>query len=83
MNTTKTTSAQAFEQIIDKVDTRRGAPMGRFGNGARPTDNTRVFRRRVYLDSGGYDKGGAYWGIGNPLYVNYTADLSYIQFERD
>lgn len=23
---------------------------------------------RVRLDSGGYDKGGAYWGVGSPLY---------------
>lgn len=24
--------------------------------------------RRVHLDSGGYDSGGAYWGHGEPLY---------------
>lgn len=26
------------------------------------------FLRRVYLNSGGYDTSGAYWGIGAPLY---------------
>lgn len=30
----------------------------------------------------GYDKGGAYWGIGAQLRVAYTKDLSYIQFYR-
>lgn len=27
--------------------------------------------RRVPLDSGGYDPGGAYWGKGTPLYCAY------------
>lgn len=26
------------------------------------------YLRRVPLNSGGYDSGGAYWGIGAPLY---------------
>lgn len=50
-----------------KVNGQYGAPMGRrespLGQGAR---SVRVFR--VNIDSGGYDDGGAYWGIGNPLY---------------
>jgi hypothetical protein len=29
--------------------------------------------RRVTLDSGGYDQGGAYWGIGKPLYYFESA----------
>ena len=32
--------------------------------GARP----RLTLRRVRIDSGGYDAGGAYWGFGAPLY---------------
>lgn len=28
--------------------------------------------RRVRLDSGGYDSGGAYWGHGKPLYEAFT-----------
>lgn len=49
------------------VNTSRGAPMGRsespLGEGRR---SVRLFR--VRLDSGGYDDGGAYWGIGGALY---------------
>jgi hypothetical protein len=33
-----------------------------------PTESPKVSLRRVRLDSGGYDNGGAYWGIGKPLY---------------
>lgn len=32
--------------------------------------------------NGAYDKGGAYWGLGRPLRVSYTKDLSYINFYR-
>jgi len=42
----------------------------------------RVFDRAIYLDSGGYDKGGAYWGIGGPLRVRFTKDLQYIEYYR-
>lgn len=39
-----------------------------------PEDTTAKLRlRRVRLDSGGYDKGGAYWGHGSPLW--YYEDL--------
>lgn len=27
--------------------------------------------QQVPLDSGGYDPGGAYWGIGEPLYIAF------------
>lgn len=50
-----------------KVNCQYGAPMGRsespLGEGVR---SVRVFRVRI--NSGGYDDGGAYWGIGKPLY---------------
>ena len=32
-----------------------------------PTDRP-LYLRRVPLDSGGYDRGGAYWGHGTPLW---------------
>lgn len=32
--------------------------------------------RRVRLDSGGYDDGGAYWGTGTPLFQAYGTDGS-------
>lgn len=51
------------------VASRYGAPMGRRQSGYLETDMPRAVRLyRVRLDSGGYDDGGAYWGIGAPLW---------------
>ena len=36
------------------------------GHGAEPT--TPFTLRRVSINQGGYDSGGAYWGTGAPLY---------------
>lgn len=53
-----------------------GAPMGR---PSRLTDepSEKLYLRRVILDAGGYDKGGAYWGVatrGGPghLYIAFS-----------
>jgi hypothetical protein len=43
-----------------------GADMGR--GGSRLPEGTRVHLQRVPIDRGGYDPGGAYWGIGAPLF---------------
>ena len=53
------------------VSSRYGAPMGRCSTTARdlPTGPVKLYLQRIRLDSGGYDSGGAYWGIGAPLYV--------------
>lgn len=53
---------------LKQVSCKYGAPMGR--PGAHPGDDPRcIIRvRRVRLDSGGYDEGGAYWGHGQPLW---------------
>jgi hypothetical protein len=67
--------------IVKRLDTRLGAPMGRPNIGERPTD-VKIFDRRVLLCSGGYDAGGAYWGLGAELRVSYTKDLSFISFYR-
>ena len=50
------------------VNCQYGAPMGRpaYGHGAMPT--SKFILRRIPINSGGYDSGGAYWGIGAPLY---------------
>jgi hypothetical protein len=52
------------------VDCRYGAPMGRAAReGYIVTINSRpMYLVRCPLDSGGYDAGGAYWGLGEPLY---------------
>lgn len=65
----------AYSNPIKPVSTKYGAPMGRYTGpsyldpGASP-----VYLRRVRLDSGGYDSGGAYWGFGQPLYCAQDQD---------
>ena len=44
-----------------------GAPMGRPSYYAI-TEGERVHCQRVSIDSQGYDRGGHYWGLGDPLY---------------
>lgn len=88
-------SSEAFKQLICDVNTKYGAPMGRANVGSYPVtitrgrncrickcDQTKVYKCRVHLNNGGYDRGGAYWGLGSPLFVEYTADLSYVRFFR-
>jgi hypothetical protein len=72
---------RTIDQIITKVSTRYGAPMGRANRGERPTDK-KIYDCKVPMVDGAYDKGGAYWGIGKELRVSYTKDLSYIRFYR-
>ena len=33
-----------------------------------PADPVRLYLRRVYLDGGGYDDNGTYFGHGDPIY---------------
>jgi hypothetical protein len=75
---------RTIDKIITKVDTSRGAPMGRTNVGTKHnTIMKTVFDCRVPLTSdGAYDKGGAYWGCGAELRVSYTKDLSFIRFYR-
>lgn len=73
-------SAELFAQLIGPVDGRFGAPHGRQSYGARTGQKT--YDRRVPIDSGGYDRGGAYWGIGNQVRVEYSATLDYVRFYR-
>ena len=61
-------------------DRKRGASHGRPAK--RPTiDPAQVCERlslqRAHLNAAGYDRGGAYWGIGAPLfyYANATGTL--------
>jgi hypothetical protein len=49
--------------------------MGRRSDGYLETDIPRSIRLfRVRLDNGGYDDGGAYWGIGEPLWCAIDSD---------
>lgn len=80
------------------VDSKYGAPMGRASRNSYTDKQGRTFELtatpdappfrlvRVPLNSGGYDRGGAYWGLGAPLYYyeNHTGDISgYVRAERD
>lgn len=46
----------------------RGAMMGRRSIRPASPASAKLHLERVRLDAGGYDKGGAYWGFGSPLY---------------
>jgi hypothetical protein len=57
------------------VSSRYGAPMGRYtGPNYLETSAGRLYLRRIRLNSGGYDAGGAYWGIGAPLWYAEDQD---------
>ena len=88
---------KTIDKIITKVDCKYGAPMGRHNIGQFPPTITsgphcrifkcnniknKVFDCAVPMLSGGYDRGGAYWGIGRQLRVSYTKDLTYVKFYR-
>jgi hypothetical protein len=60
-----------------KSDCKFGAPMGRQAYG-KPIYPVRLFK--LNIDSGGYDDGGNYWGIGKPLYMATGDD--YQAFQR-
>lgn len=57
-------------KTLPSVYSKYGAPLGRPDN-AHPglvDEPVKISLRRVRLDRGGYDSGGAYWGHGEPLY---------------
>lgn len=64
------------------VGSMYGAPMGRNEHTDAPKEAVlKFYLARVPLDNGGYDSGGAYWGIGTPLYRAYAdTEDSYIEF---
>jgi hypothetical protein len=62
-------TAQTFNPTPD-VSSRYGAPMGRRSGTMVNLDTAeRLQLQRVRLNSGGYDAGGAYWGLGQALWV--------------
>lgn len=54
------------------VSSRYGAPMGRTSDHLEgliiETSDSPFTLQRVRINSGGYDSGGSYWGLGAPLY---------------
>lgn len=58
---------------FNDVNCQYGAPMGRRRYGsAGDAEKVRLFK--VRLDTGGYDDGGAYWGVNLPGHALYCAD---------
>lgn len=55
-------------------DLKRGASFGRPSHAGAAPASAKFTLQRVRIDSGGYDPGGAYWGIGAPLYWYATDD---------
>lgn len=75
----KMNSQQLYDEILHPVNCQYGAPMGRPNKGQiDPTK--RVFDREVKLYDLAYDKGGAYWGCGEPLRVAFQE--GYTEFYR-
>lgn len=68
---------------LSNVSSKYGAPMGRAE--ALPEDLSepiKVSLARVRIDRGGYDSGGAYWGLGAPLYRATSDDDAVDLFVR-
>ncbi len=59
---------------LSNVSSQYGAPMGRRSSGNLDIDAGRVSLARVPIDRGGYVSGGAYWGIGAPLWCAMDQD---------
>ena len=57
---------------LSKVNGKYGAPMGRRSDHI----DGKCHLQKITLDSGGYDSGGAYWGLGEPLYCAQDSEGS-------
>ena len=66
---------------LSNVSCKYGAPMGRHERASDPGDE-KVYVRHVPLNSGGYDRGGAYWGHGQRLFHVTTAKGCFSIFMR-
>jgi hypothetical protein len=61
--------------FITPVSSKYGAPMGRYtGPEYLDVDAGKIYLCIVPLDNGGYDKGGAYWGLGEALWATMDQD---------
>lgn len=61
-----------MKTTIHPVTATYGAPMGRREHDSGAPGKLHL--RRVRINSGGYDDGGAYWGIGQPLFECFDGD---------
>jgi hypothetical protein len=56
------------------VNARYGAPTGRHSASYLACEAGKIHLQRIRIDSGGYDAGGAYWGLGQPLWCAMDQD---------
>ncbi len=78
-------NAKEFNALVaPKVNCKFGAPMGRRNRNTvgKLEEAPKTTTRRIYLCNGGYDNGGAYWGLGSPLYVTYSKCGKIITYHR-
>lgn len=53
---------------LKQVDCKHGAPMGRNSHVSETTFAGKFRLTRIPINAQGYDSGGAYWGLGDPLF---------------
>lgn len=68
---------------LPKAYSKYGADMGRREQHAdNKAEPIKLRLARVPLDAGGYDSGGAYWGVGQPLYCAWDEETELQIFFR-
>lgn len=67
----------AYNPSHVNVSSWRGAPMGRRDTAPIEGKTDVLHLVRVKLYDYAYDKGGAYWGMGAPLYVAWSESDDY------
>lgn len=91
MKTTQAKYIRTIDKILTKGFNEYGAFMGRPNidtcpksecNGQQFSYTGTLYDAHVRLDTGGYDKGGAYWGHGRQLRVEYNKSLTWVRFYR-
>src|SRR5688572_24408472 len=68
---------------IARIESPRGAPMGRpetLPTNPNAAHNIALLGIRIY--AGGYEAGGAYWGIGAPLWCAASEDGELCEYFR-
>ena len=62
-----------YHPAFPPVSCTYGAPMGRRNEHPEPGEPVgRVHLRRIRWTDGAYDEGGAYWGMGEPVYCAWS-----------
>lgn len=71
-----------MQKLLKQLNCKYGAPMGRYPEGKKPVNTTKVHVFKIQLDSGGYDNGGAYWGHDKQAVYCATDGDQYFNYVR-